>query len=314
MTFEAVDWRAPLLGASMALMLSCAETPAEEPPQPPRHPVATLASGVPHVGILGDDRGVPRTSRVAFEHCSDTEEGFADWLVTFREQAIAQGLPRSLAESALADVVYDPEVIELDRAQRPHHLTAAEFAASHVTAARLRRGRQLLATYASLFTRIEARFGVDAEILVALWGLETDFGASQGRTRSLDALATLAYDCRRAARFRGELESALHLLQRGDLTPRQMVGAWAGELGQTQFLPSSYERFGVDFDEDGKVNLIGSVDDALASTASYLAGNGWRAHEGYGPGSTNLAALASWNESEVYRSAVVLFAQKLRKG
>ncbi len=267
----------------MALTLSCAWPQAEEPADPPRRPIAELARGVPQVGILGGRSAVPRTSRVPFDHCSDTEQGFAEWLIAFREQAIAQGMSRSLAEAALGDVVYDPVVIELDRTQRPRHVAAAEFAASHVTAARVRRGRQLLGTYASLFTRIEARFGVEPEILVALWGLETDFGAAQGKTRSLDALATLAYDCRRATRFRGELTSALHLVERGDLTPREMVGAWAGELGQTQFLPSSYERFGVDFDDDGKVNLIGSVDDALASTASYLAGNGWRAHEGLRP-------------------------------
>ena len=251
----------------------------------------------------------PDPSRL--EACGDTDEGFAEWLDAFREDAIAQGTPRPLATQALAHVVYDATVIELDRTQRPHAVTAETFAATHVTAARVKEGRRLLVEDADLFGRIEAQFGVAPEILVALWGLETDFGHYQGRTRSLDALATLAYDCRRAERFRGELRSALHILQRGDLTNVQMRGAWAGELGQTQFLPSSYETFGIDFDGDGRVDLLGSEEDALASTANYLAGHGWHPHEGYGPDSANQAVLASWNQSAVYRSAVVLFAQKL---
>ena len=234
-----------------------------------------------------------------------------DWLVAFRESAIAAGIPRRVALGALASVTYDPRVIELDRTQHPHAVTAEAFAASHVTPARVRQGKRRLSEYADLLARIEARFGVPPEILVALWGLETSFGSYQGTTRSLDALATLAYDCRRGPRFRDELRSALRILQRGDLTADQMKGAWAGELGQTQFLPSSYEHFGIDFDGDHRVDLIDSVDDALASTANYLAAHGWRAHEGYGPGSANLTALSSWNESTVYVSTVVLFAEKL---
>lgn len=248
---------------------------------------------------------------MTIDHCSDTDEGFDDWLSAFREHAIAEGIAPAVASEAFADMAYDPGVIELDRTQRAYKVTFETFAAKHVTSARVKRGKRLLVEHAALLAKIEARYGVAPEILVALWGLETDFGAYQGHTPSLAALATLAYDCRRADRFRGELESALRIVQRGDLAPRQMVGAWAGELGQTQFLPSSYERFGVDFDEDGRVDLIGSVADALASTASYLAGHGWHAHEGYGPGSANLGVLEEWNKSEVYRRTVVLFAARL---
>lgn len=253
----------------------------------------------------------PEIPPVAVNQCSDTNEGFDEWLFSVRERAIAEGLSPELATRAFAEMSYDPSVIELDRAQRAHKVTFEVFAASHLTTARVKRGKRMLAEHAALLAKIEARFGVAPEILVALWGLETDFGAYQGHTRSLAALATLAYDCRRAERFRGELSSALRLLQRGDLAPREMVGAWAGELGQTQFLPSSYEKFGVDFDEDGRVDLIGSVEDALGSTASYLAGHGWRAREGYGPGTPNRAVLEEWNASEVYRRTVVLFASKL---
>jgi len=130
----------------------------------------------------------------------------------------------------------------------------------------------------------------------------------------LNALATLAYDCRRAERFRGELMSALRILQRGDLEVHDMVGAWAGELGQTQFLPSSYERFAIDFDGDGRANLVGSVSDALASTANYLQQHGWKPREGYGPGSHNFEVLSEWNASGVYRQTIAKFAARIGKG
>lgn len=281
----------------LLLLLACASEPPPAPKAPRERPPAPPPIEFP--------------PPVPVESCSDTGEGFDDWLVAVRARAIADGLAPELATQAFAEMAYDTSVIALDRNQKAHRATFEAFAASHVTAARVKRGRRLLAEHAALLAKIEARFGVAPEIVVALWGLETDFGAYQGRNRSLAALATLAYDCRRAERFRGELASALRIVQRGDLVPAEMVGAWAGELGQTQFLPSSYERFGVDLDEDGRIDLVGSVPDALGSTASYLAGNGWEAHEGYGPGSTNLVALESWNKSEVYRRTVVLFATKL---
>ena len=278
------------------LLLSCASPPAEAPQRvtPPHAPLPP-----------------PEIPPVPIDQCSETDEGFDAWLLSFREHAIAEGIRRDLAVQAFAEMTYDPAVIELDRTQRAHKVPFETFAASHVTPARVKRGRRLLVEHAGLLAKIEARFGVAPEIVVALWGLETDFGAFQGRTRSLAALATLAYDCRRAERFRGELSSALRILARGDLAPGEMVGAWAGELGQTQFLPSSYEKFGVDFDGDGRVDLVGSVEDALASTASFLAGHGWHAHEGYGPGSANLVVLEEWNRSEVYRRTIILFAAKL---
>jgi lytic murein transglycosylase len=188
-----------------------------------------------------------------------------------------------------------------------------EFSAKHVTRARIARGKELLRTHAALLAKIEAAFGVPPEVLVAIWGLETEFGANTGSRSCLRSLATLAYDCRRSARFRNELSSALRLVDRGDLTPSDMVGAWAGELGQTQFLPSSYERFAIDFDGDGRANLIGSVADALASTANYLKEHGWRAHEGYQAGSANSTVLATWNSSDVYVKTVALFAGKIAR-
>lgn len=285
----------------LLLLLAC----ASEPP-PSRTPAREPRRALPPPDLLPPP--------VPVDTCSDTGEGFDEWLQAFRTRSIGEGLTPELATQAFAEMTYEPDVIALDRNQKAHKVAFETFAASHVTAGRVKRGKKLLGEHAALLAKIEARFGVDPEVIVALWGLETDFGAYQGRTRSLAALATLAYDCRRAERFRGELASALRIVLRGDLAPAEMIGAWAGELGQTQFLPSSYERFGVDFDEDGRIDLVGSVPDALASTASYLAGNGWQAHAGYAPGSANLVALESWNKSEVYRRTVVLFATRLTRG
>lgn len=279
--------------------ISCVDAPppASSPAAP--YPVATADK---------QDAPVPL---VPFDRCGSTDEGFDAWVQAFTEHAIADGIPRELALRALGNVTYDPSVIELDRAQRPQKLSFEDFSRSHVTPARVRHGKALLATHAKLFAETTRRFGVAPEIIVALWGLETDYGKNQGSTSALRALATLAYDCRRAERFRGELTSALHILQRGDLSANAMIGAWAGELGQTQFLPSSYERFGIDFDGDGRIDLITSTDDALGSTANYLAGHGWRAGEGYQAGSPNFEVLAEWNKSDVYRKTIVLFASKL---
>lgn len=248
---------------------------------------------------------------VPIERCGETEEGFDAWMTSFCEHAIAEGISRDLVGRALGTVAYDPSVIALDRSQRPHKRSFEELASSHVTPTRVRRGQKLLSAHAGLLAEIARRFGVAPEIVVAIWGLETDFGKNQGSTSGLRALATLAYDCRRSERFRGELSSALRILQRGDIPVDAMVGAWAGEIGQTQFLPSSYERFGIDFDGDGRVDLVNSVEDALASTANYLAGHGWRAGDGYRPGSPNFEVLAEWNRSDVYRRTIVLFATKL---
>ena len=294
--------RHPHCLAALAATLLCACEPSQvaPPPAAPRGMVTPLPPPE-----------FPPPALVPVERCGDTEDGFDAWLTSFSEHAIADGIPRDLVTRALGNVAYDPSVIELDRSQRPHKLSFEAFSASHVTRARVRRGKRLLSEHAALLAQITRRFGVAPEIVVAIWGLETDFGKNQGSTPALRALATLAYDCRRSERFRGELASALRILQRGDLSVDDMIGAWAGELGQTQFLPSSYERFGVDFDGDGRIDLVESVDDALASTANYLAGHGWRAGEGYGLGSPNFQVLAEWNKSDVYRRTIVFFASKL---
>ena len=161
-------------------------------------------------------------------------------------------------------------------------------------------------------SKIEQQYGVPRQILVAIWGLETDFGkGDMGKLPVFRVLATLAHDCRRTDLFQGELLAALKILQRGDLRLNDMIGAYAGEIGQTQFLPSSYIKYGVDFDGDGHVDLRHSVPDVLASTANLLHSNGFKMGAPYGEGSANFEAMREWNRAVIYRKTIGYFADQL---
>ena len=168
----------------------------------------------------------------------------------------------------------------------------------------------MLLAYAEPLQTIEQRYGVPGPILVAIWGLETDYGAGLGNYPTFSALATLAYDCRRAQVYRAELIDALMLVQRGLLRPSQR-GAWAGEIGQTQFMPSAYLKYAVNAQGAGVGNLISSPADALASTANFLRGHGWIPGAGWDEGQPNFTALLQWNSAPVYSKTVALFADKL---
>jgi lytic murein transglycosylase len=168
--------------------------------------------------------------------------------------------------------------------------------------------------YGSLLSRIEQQYGVPGGVLVAIWGLETDFGAGNGNFATIRSLASLAYDCRRPDKFRSELIAALQIVNRGDMNAADMHGAWAGEIGQTQFLPSSYLKFAVDFDGNGRRDLIHSVPDVLASTANYLKGYGWHSGQPWGEGTANFQVLLQWNASQVYTETVAYFAEQLENG
>ena len=178
---------------------------------------------------------------------------------------------------------------------------------------RLTRGSNLMKQYGSVLSRIEEKYGVPGEVIVAIWGLETDFGVNIGKFQTMRSLATLAYDCRRSEMFRAELLDALRIIERGDLTPAEMRGAWAGEIGQTQFMPSSYIKFAVDFDSNGRRDLLRSAPDVLASTANFLANYGWQRGKGWEPGNPNFPVLQQWNKSEVYAKTVASFATQLAR-
>ncbi len=238
---------------------------------------------------------------------------FGAWLEAFEQEAAAQGVSQRTIQSALAGLTYDPTIIARDHAQGVFRQSFEQFSGRMVPP-RLARAKRLLTKYRQIFSRIEQQFGVPAPVIVAIWGLETDFGADDGKFPTIRALATLAYDCRRPDKFRGELLAALRIVERGDMAPGEMRGAWAGEIGQTQFLPSSYLKYAVDYDGNGRRDLIHSVPDALASTANYLKGYGWQHGQPWGEGTPNFQVLLQWNASQVYTRTVAYFAEQLATG
>jgi lytic murein transglycosylase len=237
---------------------------------------------------------------------------FATWLQAFEQEAAANGISQRTIQSALGTVTYDPSIIARDHAQGVFHQSFEQFAGRMVPP-RLARAQRLLLQYGSIISRIETQFGVPGEVIVAIWGLETDFGVNSGRFPTFRSLATLAYDCRRPDKFRGELIAALRIIDRGDMAPADMHGAWAGEIGQTQFLPSSYLKYAVDYDGNGRRDLIRSVPDVLASTANYLKGYGWQRGQPWSEGTPNFQVLLQWNASQVYTKTVAYFAQQLAR-
>ena len=204
---------------------------------------------------------------------------YPQWLAEFEREAVAQGISQQTIATAAPYLTYDQRIVNIDRGQRVFTQTFLEFSDRMAAAYRIQRGGALIKSDAAVFARIDQQFGVPAPVIVSFWALESDFGANMGNYRTLSALASLAYDCRRADRFRAQLFDALRLIQRGDLRPAEMVGSWAGELGQTQMMPSEYYRYAVDYDGDGARNLLRSAPDVLASTANYLVGLGWRRGE-----------------------------------
>jgi lytic murein transglycosylase len=206
----------------------------------------------------------------------DNPAGFPAWLEAFRAEAAGEGISTA-ALSALDGVRYDKKVVNADRAQGVFSQSFLEFSDRMVADYRMSQGKQLLKKHADTFARIEQEFGVPGPVLVGFWGLETDFGANLGKFSTLQSLATLAYDCRRPEMFRAELKAALRLIDNGDLAPSDMVGAWAGEIGQMQFVPTYYLENAVDYDGDGRRNLVRSVPDVLASSANLLRAHGWQA-------------------------------------
>jgi lytic murein transglycosylase len=239
---------------------------------------------------------------------------FNRFVAAMGREAEAKGVSRQVVAQALAGVTLDQAVLSFDRRQKGmfHAKSFEEYARTRVIPPRIKRAKQLMARHAQLLDRIERQFGVPRELIMAIWTLETDNGTGDmGKMPVVRTLATLAHDCRRTELFQGELIAAMQIVQRGDLPLRDLVGAFAGEIGQTQFLPSSYIKYGVDYDGNGHVDLRHSVPDVLASTANLLKVNGWRAGAPYGEGSENFQVMREWNRSEIYRKTMVLFAEQL---
>ena len=237
---------------------------------------------------------------------------FGAWLAAFRQEAAAAGISQGTLNAALSGVTPSAAILKLDRNQHYFKQSFETYRAKRVTAAHLRIAKERLKSRAAFFAGLEKRFGVPAPVLVAIWGLETGFGGGTGNTPAIRSLVTLAHDCRRSDFFTKELIAALAIVQRGDLSSAAMRGGWAGELGQTQFLPTSYVKYAIDYDGNGRRDLIHSSADALASTANYLRGHGWRPGAPWGEGTANFQVLHEWNKADVYCRTIVWFAQQIR--
>jgi lytic murein transglycosylase len=238
---------------------------------------------------------------------------FGSWLQGVKTDAAAQGISQRTIQASLNGITYDPAIIARDHAQGVFKQSFEQFSGRMVPP-RMTRAKNKIIQYGSILGRVEQQYGVPGEVIVAIWGLETDFGAVVGNFPTIRSLATLANDCRRPDKFRGELFAALKIVDRGDMTANDMHGAWAGEIGQTQFLPSSYLKYAVDFDNNGRRDLIRDVPDVLASTANYLKGYGWQPGKPWDEGTPNFQVLLQWNASQVYTKTVAYFADQLASG
>jgi lytic murein transglycosylase len=246
--------RAVLVLAVAAVGLACAAVPGA--------PAQTAAAPLP-------------APAPAPPNCRNTGS-FDAWLEGFRKEAVANGISRATVSAALDGVTLDPAVIARDRKQSFFSQSFLSFSDKLISKNRIQTGQARLKQHRELFARVDKDYGVPGPVIAALWALESDYGGSMGKFPVLRALATLAYDCRRSDKFRAELMDTLRIIDRGDLAPDEMIGSWAGELGQTQFLASIYMQHAVDYDGDGRRNLISSVPDVIASTANYLVHLGWK--------------------------------------
>ncbi len=224
----------------------------------------------------------PRPAAAPSQRTASCHNGlsFERFLGDLKQQAVAAGVSQRAMAEASPYLVYDQGIVNRDRGQRVFGQIFTQFAGRMAAPSRMQQGQAQIRTYASAFARAEKQYGVPPAVIAAFWGLESDFGANMGNLPTLRSLVSLAYDCRRSEMFANETIAALKVIDRGDLEPDEMVGSWAGELGQTQFLPTHYFNYAVDYDGDGRRNLLRSPEDVIGSTANYIAnGLKWRRGE-----------------------------------
>lgn len=240
--------------------------------------------------------------------CGNDASGYAAWVDAFSAEAKAAGV-KPKAISALQGTSYASKTIWADRNQKSFKLSLEQFMQKRGASAIISKGRQQKKANADLFARIEKKYGVPAGPLLAIEGMETGFGGFMGNQNTLSAVATLAYDCRRSEYFTNQLYAMLKLVERGTVSA-STTGAMHGEIGRTQFLPANVLKFAVDGDGDGRVDLKGKAD-ALASTANFLRGHGWRPGAGYQPGEANFGAIQGWNAAGVYQKAIAIIGKSI---
>ncbi|WP_422776429.1 lytic murein transglycosylase [Pseudomonas mediterranea] len=260
-----------IAATSFALLVACAEKPTAADAQPLQTvPAVTAPAMVPPVVPTGENLDIVPT------------QTFAEWQAGFRKEALAAGIRADLFDRAFIGVSPDMSVIKADRSQPEFTRPVWEYLDGALSPLRVNKGKTLIQQNAQILQSIEQRYGVDREALVAVWGMESNFGQFQGTKSVINSLATLAYEGRRPGFAHAQLIAALQILQQGDIAPEKMLGSWAGAMGQTQFIPTTYNTHAVDFDGDGRRDIWGSSTDALASTAHYLQSSGWQRGQPWG--------------------------------
>ncbi len=214
---------------------------------------------------------------------AEPEQDFHTWLAELRAEAVRRGISAATIEAAFALAPEPlPRVIELDRSQPEFVQTFSGYMNNALSTTRIRRGQELMAEHRELFNEVQAKYGVQPHYLTSFWGLESNFGRNTGGFSALNALATLAWDPRRAQMFRDQFLTALRIIDEGHITAEGMTGSWAGAMGQLQFMPDTFEAYAVDGDGDGKIDIWGSLPDVLHSAANYLSQAGWKGDERWG--------------------------------
>lgn len=216
---------------------------------------------------------------VLWSAVSVAQDEFTDWLQELRIEAMASGISDATASDVLSRIEFLPDVIALDRSQPEFVSPFLDYYQKRVDVQKVQRGRQLLAEHEAMLNRIEAEYGVPKYTLVAFWGMETQYGRSQGKLNVLSSLATLAYDSRRTEFFRSQLLDAIRMIDVGHVQPDGLSGSWAGAFGNMQFMPTTFMLYAVDGDDDGRIDVVNSLPDAFASAANYLSQVGWSANE-----------------------------------
>lgn len=252
---------------AIATLLGCTSAPSTAPAAPPAPPTPPASSVAPTQASSDE---------------ATLQQGFARWVARFRASALAAGIDEATLRAAFDEVRYLPRVVELDQAQPEFTRTTWEYLDSAVSPQRVALGQDKLSQLRGQTEAAAARYGVPSNIVVAIWGIESNFGSNYGDIPTIDALATLGFEGRREDWARGQLLAALKIIRNGDIDRAHMVGSWAGAMGQTQFLPSVFATYAVDADGDGRRDIWGSMADVVASTANFLARSGWRAGEPWG--------------------------------
>ena len=279
----------------------------------------TALLGLTAMGALTACGASPRGRSVASASSSSASAmpiqqnaGFDDWVVSFKNQAEGRGISRSVLDTAFRGAGYIPGVIERDRNQTEFTRTLEDYLAIAASDERVSNGRANYRSFASTLNSVESTYGVEGKVVAAVWGMESSYGTRRGDTPIVSAMATLSYAGRRQEFFTQQLYAVLKILANGDTTPNRMVGSWAGAMGHTQFMPTSYLSYAVDHTGDGRRDIWSDdPTDALASTANFLRAKGWKPGRGYAPGQPNFRVIEQWNAASVYQQSIALMAARI---